>query len=118
MNFLRILIICTISIGFTLSSCNDFEIEQSNTDESVILGEIITNYLIKYFSDEQIYVSIVLAPSNFDQFNFQEDLFVNLFDNPKLTEFASNTLDRLDNTVQDHRNTFNMILVDDSESLR
>ena len=118
MNFLRILLICTISIGFALSSRSHFEIEQSNTDESVILGEIITNYLIKYFSDKQIYVSIVLAPSKFDKFNFQEDFFVNLFDNPQLTEFAFSNLDSLDNTVQDHRNAFNMIFVDDSESLR
>lgn len=118
MNLFRYLLICATSIGFILSSRSYFEIEQSNTDDSVILGEIVTNYLIKYFRDEQIYVSIVLPPSKYDQFNFQEDLFVNLFDSPQLTEFASSTLERLDNTVQDHRNAFNMILIDDSESLR
>lgn len=117
MNFFRILFICTISIGVALRSHDNFKIEQSDTDESVILGEIITNYLIKYFSDEQIFVSIVLAPSKTDQSDFQEDLFVNLFDNPQLTEFAASTSDGLDCEVRDRRNAFNLILVDDSKSL-
>lgn len=118
MNFLRILLICTISIGFALNSPSHFQIEQLITDESVVLGEIITNYLVKYFSSKQIYVAIVLAPSKYDQFNFQEDLFVNLFDDPQLSEFGSSNLDRLDNTIRKFRNAFNMILIDDSESLR
>lgn len=117
MNIFRIFLLCSISIGFALNSPENFEIEQSDTDESVILGEVITNYLIKYFSGVQMFVTIILGPSKIDQSNFQEDLFVNLFDDPQLAEFTSSTLDKLDNEVRDHRNAFNLILVDDSISL-
>lgn len=94
-----------------------FRIEQSDTEESVVLGEIITNYLIKYFSEDQIFVSIILLPSKKDRNNFEEDFFANLFDNPALTEFAHSTLNKLDNTIRGHRNAFNIIIVDGSESL-
>lgn len=115
MHFCRILFICFVWIGFALHMSDNFEVKQSDMDESVILGEIITNFLIKYFSDEKIFISIVLAPSNMNQYNFQGDLFVELFDDPTLTEFAASILDRLDNEVRDHRNAFNLIFVDDSK---
>lgn len=96
---------------------SSFRIEQSESDESVILGEIITNYLIKYCSEDEIFISIIFSPSERDQNNFEDDLFVNLFDDPALTEFAHNALDKLDNTIRDHRNAFNIIFVDSSKSL-
>lgn len=117
MKICRILIFCSISIGFATHRHNNFEITQSDTDKSVILGEIITHYLINYFSEEQIFIFIVLVASKIDQRNFFEDLFVNLFDDLEFTGFASSTFDRLDNAIHDHRNAFNLILADNSQSL-
>lgn len=112
--FLSFFILCT---GWAMALSRNFRIEQSDTEESVVLGEIITNYLIKYFSEDQIFVSIILTRSEKDQNNFEDDFFANLFDVPAMTEFAHNTLDKLDNTIRDHRNAFNIIIVDGSKSL-
>lgn len=98
---------------------NNFEIKQPTTDESVILGEIITQFLIKYFSEGTTFVSIVLGPSKKCrcQCYFQEDFFNELFDHPLLTEFSHNVLDKIDKSALDKRNAFNLVLVEDCESL-
>lgn len=118
MNFGIISILFVLYVSFVLGSRDNFVIEQSVSDETVILGEIITNYLIKYFSDAQIFVSFILAPSQNNQMDgLEEDFFENLFDDPILTKFACNILDKLDMAIHDHRNAFHMILIDDSKSL-
>ncbi|XP_055298675.1 uncharacterized protein LOC129566616, partial [Sitodiplosis mosellana] len=89
----------------------------AESDESVILGEIISNYLIKYLSEDQIFVSIIFTPSERDQTNFENDFFVNLFDDPALTEFDHNVFNKLNDIIGDNRNAFNIILVDGSKRL-
>lgn len=98
----------------------NFEIGQTVTDDSVILGEVITNYLIRYFSEDSVFVSIVLGPSTKcrGDRHFHQDFFNELFDNPKLTEFSHNVLDKMDASALDRRNAFNLILVEDSNSLK
>lgn len=117
MDLKRVLFLFLLCIKLSIALPSVFEIEQSQSDESVVLGEIITNYLIKYLSEDQIFVSIILPPSEKDPRNFEDDLFANLFDDPTLTQFAHNTLDELDYTIRGHRNAFNIILIDDSKSL-
>lgn len=94
----------------------NFVIYQSISDESVILGEIITNYLVKYFSDDRVFVSIIFAPLKKQRNHFKEDFLLNLFDDPALTKFDHNILDRLDTSTH-YRHSFNIILIDDSKSL-
>lgn len=118
MNFQLLTLLFIIYVSLVLSSHNNFKIEQSVSDESVILGGIITNYLIKYFSDEQIFISFILESSQSNQMNdFEEDFFENLFDDPVLTGFAYNILEKLDNEIHGHRSAFHLILIDNSKSL-
>lgn len=93
------------------------EIEQSTTDESVVLGEIVTKFLIKYFSEETIFISVVLGPPKRCGFHFQDDFFNELFDNPTLAAFPHDVLDGIDQTALDKRNAFNLLVVEDSKSL-
>lgn len=111
------LIAILFCVAFATSSQHSFVIDQSATDESVVLGEILTNYFIKYFSDEQIFISIILPPSKKAKNHFSSDFFVELFDDPALAEFAYSTLDRLDDSIRDHRRSFNLIITDDWNSL-
>lgn len=115
-------LVCLACAGLAIASLDNFEIEQPDSDGSVVLSVIITNYLLKYLSEDQIFVSIIFSTDfhtafEQDQPNFEHDFFVNLFDDPALTEFAHNTLNDLDNTIRDHRNSFNIILIDSSKSL-
>lgn len=110
-----------ITIAFCILFANSYQyelaIDQLKPDESVTLGEILTNFFIKYFSDEEIFMSIILPPSQKVDNHFLSDSFVELFDDPLLTKFAYNTLDKLDNSIRDHRRAFNLILTDDWNSL-
>lgn len=103
--------------SFALNSYEPFHIELSKSNKKVILSEILTNFLIKYFSDKDIFVTIILEPLHEEQQCFQQDLFVDLFDNPALTEFAYSILDQLDSAIRDHRNAFNLIIIENNNGL-
>lgn len=96
----------------------NFKIEQSFTDESYILSEIMTNYLLKYFYNDRIFISIVFSPSRNNRNLFQSNFLENLFNEPALTEFQRNILNKLDESTDNHRNAFNLISIDDYESLK
>lgn len=96
---------------------NTFSVERSKANNAVILSEIITNYIVKYFSKEKFFVSMVLKSSKNDQFRFEEEFFDHLFNDLYQAEFAHTVIDRLDNVTYDNRNAFNLILVDDSSIL-
>lgn len=112
-----ILLISIVFAKYAFGMTCDIKIQQNEMSEQLILAEIITNYLIKYFSDEQTFVSMILAPSEKDQQYFYEDFFKDLFDHPTLTEFPHNIQYHLDNAVRDHRSAFNIIFIDSSESI-
>lgn len=107
----------SLCAAFATSAKNDFVIDPYAKDESVILGEILTNFFKKYLSDDQIFVSIILPPSQKVQNYFLSDFFVELFDDPALDEFSFSTLNKLDDFIHDHRRAFNLILTDDWDSL-
>lgn len=96
---------------------NKFHVKQSIADESVVLGGIIDQFLTKYFSENKFFISIILGVSKKENNHFQDDFFNELFDNPVLTNLPHNILNKLDRSVQDHRNAFNLVLTEDSESL-
>lgn len=97
---------------------NDIAIDQLWSVESGIFAKIISNFLKKYFSDGQIFVSIVFPSLEKEKHHFLQDLFANLFNDPTMEMFACNFLNKLDNSTHENRRTFNLILVDDSESLK
>lgn len=100
-------------------SCSriNFEPTQSVADESVIVGKIITNYLLKYFSHEQICVSVIHPTSNKRNY-FQNDIFDLLFDDSSSTERTYNILNHTGNINCNHRSTFNLIFVDDVKTMQ
>lgn len=92
---------------------NDFIVNQSSTRDTLVLSEIITKYLTKYFSNEQIFLSIVIPPSEKLEDYFESDFFLELFDN--LPKFEHNILDKLDTSIH-QRHAFNLIMVDDCKT--
>lgn len=103
--------------NFPLKSINNFDIKPSRDDESVVLRKILINYIVKYFSEDQIYISIVVGTSTKERIYFHDDFFYNLFHDPKMENFTYNVLDGLDDTVRDKRSAFCLILTADTKSL-
>lgn len=116
MNFHGIFLLCHF-IAFSLASSKSIAIENSSSEKSIVLSEIIAKYLINYFSVEETFVSIILAASNNDQLYFQNDLFAHLFKNPSINGFTHNVLNKMDVASRNHRNTINLIFIDDIKSL-
>lgn len=106
-----------LSVNFSVALKNNFEIKHSISNDSVILGEIIANFLINYFSNDQIFVSILLPLTEGHQQYFQEDLFDHLFYHPELTECSFCILNKMHNTTGGYENTLNIILVNNSLTL-
>lgn len=96
---------------------SDIALSQPSNDESVIFGKIISNYLHKYFSNTQFFVSIIFPPSK-KETRFLDHFFSNLFNDPITQMFARNVLNKLDNSHHENSPVFNLILVDDSKSLK
>lgn len=82
------------------------------------MGEIITNYINKYFSEDVIFVSMISKTSNDNQSHVDAEFFSDLFSVLDQAEFAHNILDELDNDTYGNRNAFNLIVVDDNISLK
>lgn len=117
MNLIQILTI--LSIGAVTSLHEDYVTNIAITNENVILAKIITNYLTKYFRDDPIFVSIVLEPSNEARKYSIGDLFISLFAcSTTFTEFTYNILSELSNISRGRKHAFNLILIDESKSLK
>lgn len=120
MEFKTLLVFISLHALVAHALHNKFIIDQPKTDKSVVLGEILTNFLIKYFSDDQIFVSIIFTAAQeleLEQKYFLNDLFQNLFDDPILTQFDHNAVEKLDHSIRGKRNSFNLILINVRESL-
>lgn len=115
MNFYQIFLLLNFAACSIVLS-EKFPLENVS-NKSVILSEIIAKYLTNYFSNEEIFVSIILSASKNDQIDFQKDFVIHLFENQLIKQFTHNILNRMDFEVRDHRNTINLILIDDSKSL-
>lgn len=107
--------LCIILATISFCSCSFFDLAQNQpeNDEKVILGEILNNYIRKYFIDGH-FVSLIILPSEREQ---NRDIF-NSFSNRESTGFIYNILDKLDNTTRDSRSSLNLIVVDESKQLQ
>lgn len=119
MIFLQITLLLGIlqSMGCGSHWLNTFSIEPSKFNNAIVLSEIITNYIVKYFSKEKYFVSMVVKSSKTDKLHFEEEFFDHLFNDLDQAEFAHNIIDKLDNATYDNRNAFHLILVDDCDIL-
>lgn len=96
---------------------NSFPIERSTSNNTIILGEIITNYIDNYFSEDVMFVSMISKTSKNNQSRVDEEFFNDLFSVLDQAEFAHNILDQLDNITYDNRKAFNLVVVNDSSVL-
>lgn len=115
MIFLAVFIIFYLSSS--CGSCNKFMIEQSSDDDAIILRKILMNYLTKYISDDRIFISVVIGPSEKQPNQFHLNFFEWFLNDLTSSNFAYSLLYKLDNTTCDIRSAFNLIFVRDSESL-
>lgn len=96
---------------------NTFPIERSKANNTIILGEIITNYINNYFSEDVMFVSMISKTSKNNHSHVEEEFFNDLFSVLDQAEFAHSILDQLENVTHDNRRAFNLIVVDDSSVL-
>lgn len=116
MHFFGILLTILIQFFvFIVATQHHIALNQREPFESVTLSKIIANYLIKYFGDEEMYISIVAPPSD-KRVSFEEDFFRKFLHDVTLLKFGYNCLDKLD-TSRFRRNAFNLIFIDTHLSL-
>lgn len=96
---------------------NTFPIARSKANNTVILGEIITNYITDYFSEDKIFVSMISKLSTNEQFQFEAEFFDDLFNVLDQADIAHNIRDQLNNITYDNRNAFNLIFIDNGHIL-
>lgn len=113
MDLNSIFIFILLSFASTSAFQNDFIVNQTPAREFHVLSDVITNYLTKYFINEQIFLSIVIPPSVKLEDYFESDFFLELFDN--LPKFKHNILDKLDTSFH-QRHAFNLIMVNDCKT--
>lgn len=119
MHFVMCLVIVLSSLGFTFLLRDNFVENQSlsNDNDSVILRNILKNYIQKYFSHKKLFVSINISPNDKWKNHYGNDLFNNFFIDSILTNFSYNVLSTLNGSVSGNHNAFNLVLVDESTQL-
>lgn len=117
MNLHAIFIIIFLCAASVSCSQSDLAVIKPSSNNSVILSEIIANYLKKYFRDAEIFVSIILSTSEKNQ-HFLDDFFIHFFNDPRMKMFSFNILDKLDRIIHENRHAFNIIFANDADSLQ
>lgn len=116
MHFQTPLLLFLLRIIFVFTFQKDLVVNQSNADVSVVLCKIITNFLVKYISDKQIFVSIIIPSSKNQHNHLKENVCSNLFFNAGFPTFDYNIVGRLVDYLYT-RHSFNLILTDDYASI-
>lgn len=106
----------TVILIYMTSAYKQNSIASQQTDGIDNLCDIIRNFFVQYFSDVQMFISIIFPPTEKIE-HFMDELFVNLFADPSLNEFSHSTLHRLDNTIRENRYAFNLIIIDNCQAL-
>lgn len=118
MNWRVTFVLLSFCVGCLSSTRIDLALDQSVTDQSVILGTIIINYLRNHFSDENIYISIIILPFKKEQNQIWRNFHNYFIDNIVVDGFAYNILNNLDSTARDNWNPFHLIFVDDISAIK
>lgn len=90
----------------------------SETDKTIISAEIISNYFHKYVNSEEVFLSISFTSSTDEQEYFQEDLLKNLVIHAEFDNFSYNILDKVDQLREGNKYAFNLIIIDESNSIK
>lgn len=109
------IIIIFLFIYFWSIECNFENISKDN--DEIILTEIVSNYLYKYFINKDLFLSIVSSLSSLEKMHLHEDISSNLMVHSKLTNFSYSISNGIDEMQPGNMNSFNLILIDKSVSL-
>lgn len=115
MRFSQIFYIISFWNTIALSFRNELFVNRSANDESTVLADIVSNFLIKYFKDDQIYLSII-PPFRNEESYFFDDFIFKLFENLALKNLPHSILHKLDGKVR-YKHSFFLIFISDNESL-
>lgn len=115
---IRFFVISSICVAFLLCSRIDLVPNQSKIDNSVVAGHILKNFFRKYFSDEQIFVSLTISPPDRERNHMQDDLVTHLVINLTKAGFSYNILNKLGGNTRDNWKDFHLIVVDGSKQLQ
>lgn len=119
MNSYSIFVLIFITTGFAStvlinSSISAFEANQSEA----ILSEILSDFLLTYFSEKRIFISIIFASSTKGRSDFNEEFLRKFIEDSALINFAWTVSDKLNEGTLKERNVFNLILIDESKLLK
>lgn len=104
--------------AFALAFRNEFITVQSESSQTVILSKIITNLLIKYFGNDQYFISFIIPPMKKRTDYVEEDLLAKFFSGTTLPTFQYNIRKRLHKYILKEKQEFNVILIGDYKWLR
>lgn len=110
-------IIIILCINFWPVVCTFLWQENSKDNDKIILTEIISNYLYKYFNNK-VFLSIVSSSVSHNQAQFHEDLSSILLVHSRLSVFSYTILGQIDRIQRENVTAFNVILIDMSASLK
>lgn len=114
-------LIMYFSVYFLYTKCNslsNFHIENAENNETFIPLEIVSNYLQKYLSRKDTFLSITLSSSSAEQKDLHQDMISYLFQSTPIQGFTHNILDSVYQLRRKNRNFLNLLFIDDCFSLR
>lgn len=104
--------------GFRFENRTIFDIDEMDSNKAMVPVEIISSYLHEYLNPQKVYLSISYSSSNDEHKYFQEEFIAHLVKQWKVRNFSSNILYKIYQLRRGNRNIFNVILIDESASLK
>lgn len=116
----RMEIITVLVINFVCVECNllllqPLEVPRNNQIEMPV--EIVENYLNKYISQEQVFLSMCVGATDDDQKELHRLFVSNIMQHSRTEDISYNLLSSIHQSRRRNMNIFNLILVDGSASL-
>lgn len=100
---------CSLFLNQTVKTLHD--------DEINISIEIVKNYIHKYISNGQVFLSITSCATNDEQKYLQQTLINKLVRHSKMEKVSYNLLSKIHQFRRKNTNIFNLILIDGIDSL-
>lgn len=89
--------------------------EQSLTENSQIVEKILVNFLVEHIFNDKIFISFVITKKQ--ETPFQRDLIDAVITESAFTATTYYILNKLNDGSRHRKRTFNVILIEDSETL-
>lgn len=118
MNF-KVIILFSVSIIVVTGIHESLFITPGDDESITIPSNIISNYIITYFGNQSIFISIKLLSSSYEQDYSHQRILDNLVNDVKLSQFSFKILKEGQNTTRRYNKiALNLILADNAVSFR